>query len=110
MKKLFFCALAGAIGFVGAKTYLISQESGMDALTLQNVEALSEGDLPGSWRQNFVMGTVWYKSATNISYTQPFITWGWSSMRCCLTSVDANACNFSVEDEKCSRYAIRSAH
>lgn len=36
--------------------------------------------------------------------------WGWSSMRCCLTSVDANACNFSVEDEKCSRYAIRSAH
>ena len=44
MKKLFFCALAGAIGFAGAKTYLISQESDMDALTLQNVEALSEGE------------------------------------------------------------------
>lgn len=29
---------------------------------------------------------------------------------CCLTSCDANACNFSKEDEKCATYAVRGSH
>lgn len=41
MKKLFFCALAGAIGFAGAKAYEHSQKNITNDLLLQNVEALS---------------------------------------------------------------------
>ena len=44
MKKLLFCALAGAIGFAGAKTYEHSQKDYSDDLLLQNVEALTDGD------------------------------------------------------------------
>lgn len=42
MKKFFFCALAGAIGFAGAKTYEHSQKNISSDLLLQNVEALSQ--------------------------------------------------------------------
>lgn len=42
MKKLFFCALAGAIGFAGAKAYEHSQKNISEDLLLQNVEALSQ--------------------------------------------------------------------
>lgn len=44
MKKLLFCALAGAIGFAGAKAYEHSQKSSTEDLLLRNVEALSEGE------------------------------------------------------------------
>lgn len=44
MKKLFFCALAGAIGFAGAKTYEYSQKNNSNDLLLQNVEALTSGE------------------------------------------------------------------
>lgn len=48
--------------------------------------------------------------AINFTSEQPFITLGWSTMRCCLTSCDANACNFSKEDEKCATYPVRGSH
>lgn len=44
MKKLFFCALAGAIGFAGAKTYEYSQKNNSNDLLLQNVEAMTNGE------------------------------------------------------------------
>lgn len=44
MKKLLFCALAGAIGFAGAKTYEHSQKNITNDLLLQNVEALTSGE------------------------------------------------------------------
>lgn len=110
MKKTLLCALASAIGFAGAKTFLISRNYDMDALAIMNVEALSENDLPGSWRSNFTIGTVWYKSDKKFTLKEPYITLGWSTMRCCLTSCDANACNFSKEDEKCATYAVRVSH
>ena len=40
-KKFFFCALVGAIGFAGAKTYEHSQKNISKDLLLQNVEALT---------------------------------------------------------------------
>lgn len=110
MKKTLLCALASAIGFAGAKTFLISRNYDMDALAIMNVEALSENELPGSWRSNFTIGTVWYTSDASIALKQPFITLGWSTMRCCLPSCDANACNFSLEDEKCATYVVRGPH
>ena len=50
MKKLLFCALAGAIGFSGAKTYEHSQKNITNDLLLQNVEALSENESPTNYR------------------------------------------------------------
>lgn len=110
MKKTLLCALASAIGFAGAKTFLISRNYDMDALAIMNVEALSENELPGSWRSNFTIGTVWYTSDASIAFKEPLITLGWSTMRCCLTSCDANACDFSKEDEKCATHAVRGPH
>lgn len=49
MKKFFFCALVGAIGFAGAKTYEHSQENISKGLLLQNVEALSESENSGKY-------------------------------------------------------------
>ena len=43
-KIFFFCALVGAIGFAGAKTYERSQKNVSKDLLLQNVEALSESE------------------------------------------------------------------
>lgn len=68
MKKTLLCALASAIGFAGAKTFLISRNYDMDALAIMNVEALSENELPGSWRSNFTIGTVWYSSDASIAF------------------------------------------
>lgn len=110
MKKVFFYALASVIGFASAKTYLISQDSDMDALTIQNVEALSEGDLPANWHQNFTIGTVWYRSGCEAKLVEPFLTYGWSTLRCCVDSNDANACNFSLEDDKCANTVTRHSH
>ena len=47
MKKLLFCALAGAIGFAGAKAYEHSQKSSTEDLLLRNVEALSNSPEEG---------------------------------------------------------------
>ena len=82
----------------------------MDALAIMNVEALSENELPGSWRSNFTIGTVWYTSDASIAFKQSLLTLGWSTMRCCLPSCDANACDFSKEDEKCATYPVRGPH
>lgn len=62
MKKLLFCALAGAIGFAGAKAYEHSQKKEVEVLLLQNIEALAQINHEGGLANKRC--PIW-----NVSYT-----------------------------------------
>lgn len=69
MKKFFFCALAGAIGFAGAKTYEHSQKNISSDLLLQNVEALSQAtDEAG--KKFTCFNTITSKDGSQVRYCQ----------------------------------------
>lgn len=108
------CIAAVAVAtFVGKKT-LDSNES--NGLLAQNVQALSNGEFPDGWAQNFTMSTVWYRITSDlkveVSYTKPIGIFGttWQSMSCCVNSVDSNACNFNNENGECKNKVTRNAH
>lgn len=111
------CIAAVAIAtFVGAKSFK-TNASESNELLLANVEALSQND--GDVRRGYSMATVWYKANVNvssgieISLTEPSAFWSWvygetwSSLRCCMSSVDANLCDFKLEDSKCKNTVNR---
>lgn len=117
MKKKAFimlpCIAAVAIAaFVGTRSLQVNRNY---SLLLANVEALSQNDFPDGWRQGFTTLTVWYKEGASvgieISLTEPGF-WAkmnasWKTMRCCMNSVDSNACDFNAEDTKCKNTAVR---
>lgn len=97
-----------ATAVVGYKTY---NESKQLTLMDANIEALADAESDDEWNgwvKGFIMTTVWYKSSLEISFTRPFISFGWSSMECCVDSTDSNACNFNNENERCKTYIIRN--
>jgi len=109
------CIAAVAIAtFVGTKAQQANVE-GNNSLLLANVEAMSQNEFPVGWRQGFTTSTVWYKEGASvgieISLTEPSF-WAkmnasWKTMRCCMNSVDSNACDFNAEDTKCKNTAVR---
>lgn len=108
-KFLLPCIAAVAIAtFVGAKSFKTNASESNDLL-LANVEALSAGG-DGDWRRPYSMKQVWYRATASgeikVSLTEPgfFASLGvtWNSLSCCMSSVDANACDFKKEDSKCA--------
>ena len=75
---------------------------------LLNAESLAEAEhIGGGYYSNFTMQVVWYKSGVQISITEPFISWGWSPINCCVASCDANACDFNAENSLCATNLTR---
>lgn len=115
------CVVAAGMG--GFKAYNAANQSQADLLLAENVEALSDPDgstnntlKSGDWHSNFVLDTVWYVSGGSATATLTSAPSWWASlstnystMKCCINSVDENACNFSGEDPKCKQYVIRSS-
>lgn len=97
------------LGIVALTAYNQTKDAKSNGILLANVEAMAYTEFPPGWYPNFEMETVWYNSSWEIQFTQPFFSSGWSSMKCCVSSTDSNACNFNNEASDCKTHVVRNA-
>ena len=120
MKKLIIsaiCLLALAAGVSSYVYYRTHQIVAKNQLAIENVDALTTGELPGGWCKNFKSATVWYISgssvSTGVSLTEPGVIaqlmYDWTSMVCCIEGTDMDACDMNCENDECKRRVTRPA-
>jgi len=61
-----------------------------------------------SWCSNMTSNNVWHLDGVEVSVgVEPWFSWRFSKIVCCVQSTDMNACNQSVEDTSCAQIVTR---
>lgn len=113
-----FAAVMLSLFFVGRQ---MTKNELKNQVVLNNVEALTYGDLPGMWCAGATMCPVWeqtfffegtvtlFEDPTKGTVQRPggwgtYTRFGWSKYDCCLiSSYKSNSCNMADESSRCSQ-------
>lgn len=110
-KNLMMMGLASVAVLVSVFAYMNKgrMASSRD-ISLLNAEILAETEhIGGGYYSNFIMAKVWYRNGYTIQFSEPFFSFGWTAIDCCVNSIDANACDFSRENSVCATNIVRAA-
>lgn len=78
------------------------------AILLLTMTSLSSISFASEWCSNQKSAELWYNSSRTLGVGEtPWVTWGWSSMVCCVNGTDMDQCNKSLENDECAPRVVR---